>query len=157
MSSDTVTTLRRAVLATLLLGSAGSTVELLLIDHYEDVWQYIPLASSALLFVVVVWHLVRRDAASVRALQVTMVLFIAAGALGVTLHSRGAAEFQLEMDPTQDRWTLASKVIRAKAPPILAPGLMVQLGLLGLIYSFRHPALARRGAESLPGQREVTQ
>jgi hypothetical protein len=25
-------------------------------------------------------------------------------------------------------------------PPILAPGLFVQLGLLGLLYTFRHPA-----------------
>lgn len=156
MASDTLSILRKALLATLLFGSAGSILELLLIQHDEDVWQYIPLALIGISFLVAVWHLARRDAASVRALQLTMVLFILAGALGVVLHFNGAAEFQREIDPTQDRWSLLGKVLRAKAPPVLAPGLMVQLGLLGLLYSFRHPALARRDAASQPGHREVT-
>ena len=33
--------------------------------------------------------------------------------------------------------------IGAKAPPLLAPGSMVQLGLLGLAYTYKHPALKR--------------
>jgi hypothetical protein len=33
------------------------------------------------------------------------------------------------------------KVVTAKAPPALAPGVMVQLGLLGLVYTYKHPAL----------------
>ncbi|HYJ16246.1 MAG TPA: hypothetical protein VE170_12200 [Candidatus Limnocylindria bacterium] len=32
-------------------------------------------------------------------------------------------------------------MIGAKAPPLLAPGSMVQLGLLGLAYTYKHPAL----------------
>ena len=31
--------------------------------------------------------------------------------------------------------------MRAKAPPVLASGIMVQFGLLGLVYAYRHPAL----------------
>ena len=155
MTGDTVGTLRTALLATLLFGSAGALLELLLIQHDEDAWQYIPLVLIGLSFLVAGWHIARQDAASVRALQLTMVLFIGAGMLGVLLHFNGAAEFQIEIDPSQDRWSLLGKVLRAKAPPVLAPGLMIQLGLLGLIYSFRHPALARRGAESQPGHREV--
>jgi hypothetical protein len=31
---------------------------------------------------------------------------------------------------------LIEKVLRAKAPPLLAPGMMLQLGLLGLAYVF---------------------
>jgi len=27
----------------------------------------------------------------------------------------------------------------AKTPPALAPGAMIQLGLLGLVYTYRHP------------------
>ena len=29
----------------------------------------------------------------------------------------------------------------AKAPPALAPAGMIQMGLLGLLYTYRHPAL----------------
>jgi hypothetical protein len=42
-------------------------------------------------------------------------------------------EFQLEMDPTLGGMALLLKVMHAKAPPALAPGNMVLLGLLGLI------------------------
>ena len=63
--------------------------------------------------------------------------------LGIVLHYRGNLEFQLEIDATQSSWDLFRKVIHAKAPPALAPGAMTQLGLLGLVYTFRHPALSR--------------
>jgi hypothetical protein len=41
---------------------------------------------------------------------------------------------------------LFSKVMTGAAPA-LAPGAMVQLGLLGLIYTFRHPALEQQSKE----------
>jgi len=33
-------------------------------------------------------------------------------------------------------WELVQKVMRAKAPPVLAPGMMLQFGLLGLAYAY---------------------
>jgi hypothetical protein len=36
-------------------------------------------------------------------------------------------------------WELLEKILRAKAPPLLAPGMMLQLGLLGLAYVFSDP------------------
>ena len=117
----------------LLLGLVGTLVELVLLDHYEDPWQLVPLALIALAVVVVGWYLRRPTFASRSVLQVTMTSFVAAGLIGVVLHMRGAAEFQLDIDPTMDRWTLLVKTLRAKAPPALAPGLMIQLGLIGFI------------------------
>jgi hypothetical protein len=38
---------------------------------------------------------------------------------------------------------LFSTVMTAKAPPAMAPGAMVQLGLIGLVYCYRHPAIPR--------------
>ena len=72
-----------------------------------------------------------------------MALCIVAGATGIILHYRGNLEFQLEMDPSQSHWTLFKKAMHAKVPPALAPGVMAQLGLLGLLYTFRHPGLRR--------------
>ena len=63
------------------------------------------------------------------------------GAVGMYLHFQVNMEFQLEMDPALTGMSLFRKAILAKAPPALAPGVMTQLGLIGLAYTFRHPAL----------------
>ena len=70
-----------------------------------------------------------------------MTMFVAAGDAGVLLHYNGNREFQTEMDPSLSGWPLFVKVVTAKAPPALAPGPWWQLGLLGLLYTYRHPAL----------------
>jgi hypothetical protein len=138
---NTLPVIRRCLLAVLALGLVGAGIELILIEHYEDTLQFVPLAFIALALVVLIWHRVKGDAVSIRALQATMVLVLMAGIAGAGFHLRGSAEFQFEIDPSQSRWDVFKKVMRAKAPPVLAPGLMVQLGLVGLVYAYRHPAL----------------
>ena len=138
---NTVAVIRKYLLAVLALGLVGTAAELILMEHYETPVQWVPLASIGVAIAVLTWHLVKRDARSIRALQATMLLFLVAGIVGTGFHFRGGAEFQLEIDRSQSRWTIFKKVMRAKAPPVLAPGLMVQLGLVGLIYAYRHPAL----------------
>jgi len=125
----------------LLFGLAGTIVELLLLEHYEDAWQFVPLFLIVVALGVLIWHRARPTAANVRALQALMALFVMAGPIGVGLHFRGAAEFQLEIDRSQPGWDVFKKVMTAKAPPVLAPGIMMLLGLVGLVYSYRHPAL----------------
>ena len=140
--ADASAPLRRGVLAILLLGSLGSGIELILLEHYEDTWQYLPLILLAAAVVILTWNLFAPDRRSVRTLRGLMALFVLTGVAGVGLHFRGAAEFQAEMDLGQSRWTLVTKSLHAQAPPVLAPGLMVQVGLLGLLSTYRHPALA---------------
>jgi hypothetical protein len=82
------------------------------------------------------WEFRQRDLASRRATQIVMALFVLAGFVGFAAHFRGAAEYQLELDPDMSIWQLLEKILRAKAPPLLAPGMMLQLGLLGLAYVF---------------------
>lgn len=141
---STVRTLRRLLLAILAIGIAGSAADLLLIEHYEDSWQLPPLALFAIALVVLAWAAVRTGWLAILALRVVMVLFIAAGAAGVLLHYNGNSEFQREIDPGLAGWPLFVKVVTAKSPPALAPGVMVQLGLIGLLYTYRHPALENR-------------
>ena len=139
-----VNALRTLLLLILALGMIGTAGDLLLIAHYEDGWQLPPLVLIAIALVNVVWLAIRGAKAgwiAVLALRVTMTMFIAAGAAGVLLHYKGNREFQTEMDPSLSGWPLFVKVVTAKAPPALAPGVMVQLGLLGLVYTYRHPAL----------------
>jgi hypothetical protein len=135
--------LRRWLLWLLMAGLVGTEIELLLINHYEDPWQLVPIGLIAIAGAAIVWHSIRGGAASVRTLQVVMLLMIVSGVVGLVLHYRGNLQFQLEIDPTQSGWTLFTKVMRAKAPPALAPGVMSQLGLLGLVATYRHPSTSR--------------
>lgn len=151
-ASDTELSLRRFMLALLALGIVGLTTELVLLEHYEDFKMLIPLGLFALAAVAIAWQAFGASRASLRLLQATMVMFVVAGAVGVGLHYLGNLEFQLEIDPSQSHWTLFKKVMHAKAPPALAPGVMAQLGLLGLAYAYRHPVLRRDRSSASPSE-----
>lgn len=135
--------LRPLLLPLIALGIAGLTTELLLLDHFEDAWQLVPMVLLAQGASAIAWQVLAPTAISTRYFQVTMLLIAAAGVAGIVLHYQGNLEFQLEIDATQSSWDLFRKVMHAKAPPALAPGAMTQLGLLGLVYTFRHPALSQ--------------
>ncbi len=86
---STLSVVRRWLFAVLALGVAGTGTELLLIEHYEDPLQFVPLATIAIAVLVIVWHAAAGGAPSVRALQATMVLFLFAGSAGMWFHFRG--------------------------------------------------------------------
>jgi hypothetical protein len=134
LGADQVEVLRKWILGVLVLGLLGTVVELILLEHYEQALQLVPLVLIALAIAALVWHLTRGDAASLNALLAVMALFVLASFLGVIAHFHGSAEFQLDLDPSMSTWELVEKVMHAKAPPLLAPGMMMQLGLLGLAY-----------------------
>lgn len=142
----TLASVRAWLMAVLAFGVVGTFVELLLLGHYEEGWQLAPLVLTGFAMAGLAWHTARPTARSVRALQGLMTLFLLAGLAGVGLHMRGAAEFQWEIDPTQRRWDVFKKVMQAKAPPALAPGTMVQLGLIGLVGL--HNQTAVKGSET---------
>ena len=60
---------------------------------------------------------------------------------GFYFHFQGSVEFKLESNPTLNGWQLFWAAMRSKAPPALAPGVMIQLGVIGLAFAYRHPAL----------------
>jgi hypothetical protein len=118
----------------------GTASELLLLGHFEDTWQLVPLALIAAGLVVVAWYAVVRSAVSLRAFQGVMFLNLGSGLAGVLLHYRGNAEFELEMYPGIAGLELFRESMTG-AFPALAPGSMILFGLLGLAWTFRHPAL----------------
>ena len=137
-------TIRRLLFAVLLLGIVATLTDLLLLSHYEDTAQVIPLALLAAALAALAWHGTRPSLSSVRTIQVLMTLCVVAGLVGAGLHFNGAAEFQREIDPSIAWRPLIRKVAGSQSPPLLAPGAMVQLGLIGLIYAFRHPLTTGR-------------
>jgi hypothetical protein len=137
--------LRRWILAVLVLGLLGTVTELILLEHYEKPVQFVPVVLIALALAVIVWHVMKRGAGSRFAFVAVMALFVLAGFAGFAAHFIGSAEFQLELDPSMSTWTLVEKVLRAKAPPLLAPGMMLQLGLLGLAYIYSDARDKKKG------------
>ena len=135
-NSDRAQRVRPWLLGILVLGLAGTEIELVLLKHYEEATQWAPIALIAVTGVVLAWDGWAGGAASLRVLKVLMWMFLAAGVIGVLLHFRGAMEFQLEINPDGPRWELIKKAVQAQAPPFLAPGVMLQLGLIGLAYSY---------------------
>ena len=136
------------VLAIFLFGLFGTGVELFFLDHTQGFDQLIPVVLMMMSLLVLVWHALERKSASMHAFRITMFLMVVSGILGGFFHYRANAEFERETDPEIKGMQLISKVVTGAAPA-LAPGTMVQLGLLGLVYTFRHPAFGTITREQL--------
>ena len=128
--------LRVFILGVLVLGLLGTITELVLLEHYEELLQFVPLVIIVASISTIAWHVTRPCEASLMMLQIVMALSVLAGLLGMLAHFHGSAEYQLELNPDVSTWELLEKILRAKAPPLLAPGMMIQLGLLGLAYAY---------------------
>lgn len=141
--ADPHTTMRRLMLGLAAFGLTGIGTELVFLEHYEDAPMSVPFGAIAVALAAIVLQVLANTAGTVRLLRVAMSALVIVGAIGVVLHYRGSLEFQVDMDPTLSASQLFWKVMHMKAPPTLAPGALAQLGLLGLISTYRHPALAR--------------
>ena len=134
------TSLRQLLLALVLLGIIGLAVELALLRHAESFSQWIPHITLFVGLIATVAVYLRPGPRTLRAFRVVMVIFIVIGVLGLYFHLKGNVEFALERDPSLTGLRLVWKALRG-ATPALAPGALSQLGLLGLVFTFRHPAL----------------
>jgi hypothetical protein len=130
------------LLGVLVLGLIGTGAELVLLGHDESLIQWIPLVLIVVGLGVTTWHLTAESRSSLLAMRVTMIAFIVGGALGVVLHLAGSVQFQRELDPSVEGFTLFMKAMQSKAPPALAPGTMTYMGLFGLVCTY---LLANRG------------
>ena len=150
---DVAVRLRQYLLLTLAVGMAGMTTELLLIGHVESVQQLVPVVLLGLGVPVLVWHAIAPRKITVRTLQATMMLFVLSGLVGVGLHYRGNLAFELEMYPSMRGFEMVQKTLTG-ATPVLAPGSMTLLGLIGLTHSYRHPCLNTdaRSSRNLEGE-----
>lgn len=136
--------LRLLLLGLLGFSIMGTVVELVLLEHLEDLSQQLPFYSMAAGVLAGGVMLARPSRATVNVFRLLMLGFMVIGVVGVWLHYRGNVEFELEMYPAMQGWELFWKAMEG-ATPTLAPGLMVQLGLLGLVSTHAHPALRRGG------------
>lgn len=145
-------TLQGLMLALVSFGLVGLAIELVFLEHYEEPTMGIPFAAIVAALAAIALVVLRPGPLAVWVLRGVMALFVLVGMLGVVLHYQGGLEFQLDMDPEASPMQLFWKVVHMKAPPMLAPGVMVQLGLLGLLATWRHPDLGGGDVASVKGE-----
>jgi hypothetical protein len=133
--------LTRLLQVTFALSCAGVGVELLLLEHFEDWRQWIPIVLLGLGIITCAWRARAPSVGSERAFGGALLLMAASGIVGQVLHIRGNMEFELESDPAIGRWPLFVESMMG-ATPALAPGTMVLLAAVG--YAWLVAERARR-------------
>ena len=139
-------TLRQLVFGLIVFGMAGLLVELVLLEHYDGWRQWIPLVLLGLGLIDVAIVFRNTTPRTLKGFRILMALYIVIGGFGLWFHLAGNMEFALERDATLSGLRLLLKSVHG-GTPILAPGALTQLGLLGLAYAFRHPALGAASAD----------
>ena len=133
--------LQRGLLGLLTLGFLGTGAELLLVGHTEGFWQKVPLAIVALSLLALTACAACGSIVSIRAFQGAMFLAIAGGVAGLGMHFQANMEFKLELQPGLAGLRLFWVSLKKGLTPVLAPGTLILLGLLGLFTTSR-PATA---------------
>ena len=78
----------------------GIGSELVLLEHMEDFWQWIPIVLIGLCSIAVFWDFIFSSQWSTIVLKVIMFLLIGSGVMGIWMHYSGNIEFEVEMYPT---------------------------------------------------------
>lgn len=130
--ADSRSRLSALLLALFVVGSVGTLLELVLLEHIEDWQQWVPVVLLGWGAVLAAWLLWRPTRAGLRFLWWLGAMFIVSGAVGVWLHLAGNLEFERELSPDLAGWPLW-KAVLAGATPALAPGTMVWFGALAML------------------------
>ena len=142
MTRPPLEVVRRWLTIVLLIGLIGTEAELLLLKHFDGFWQLVPVVSIGGATLILAWYAIATSRPSIRALQLVMVVFVLAGLVGTIQHFRGNIEHERESDPSVSGADLYKRAMMGSTPA-LAPGAMIQLGLLGLLLTYKHPRLGR--------------
>jgi hypothetical protein len=140
MQTETVSAIRSIILAVILLGLAGTGLELIFVNHFESTAQWVPVVLICLALLVLGAYGLVRTAPLLRVFQAVMIMFIVSGLAGIGFHYRRDLEHAAKDYPGIEGTELFRTAVSQEAP-LLAPGAMIELGLLGLAYVFRHPGL----------------
>ena len=130
--------LRQGLLLIFVLGTVGLGAELLLLGHFQEWRQQVPLGLLALGLVVVAAQVRYYGAAVLRLFRLTMLAFVLGGIAGLWFHLESNMDYELALNSRLTGWDLLFTAARG-ALPALAPGALIQLGLIGLVYTLCHP------------------
>lgn len=132
---------RRLLFGVAAAAFAGTIVELVLAEHWEEAAQLIPLVLAMVGLATVVAGAFRPSRATLWLLRAAMLPVALGTLLGVREHLEGNAEIFVEVNAgaalPEAIWGALSG-----AAPVLAPGILVLAAVIALAATYQHPALA---------------
>lgn len=140
--AETLSRLRRFLLALSILLLGGTVVELLLVNHKENAVQIIPFVLCGLGAIAAFIVLIRPRRATVLSLRLCTTLVICGSVFGIYEHLANNVSFQREIKPNAPMSDVFMSAI-AGGNPLLAPGTLAVAAILALAATYYHPALER--------------
>ena len=142
-AAEVLLRLRRFLLVLSLLIFLGTLVELFLVNHTEDLIQWVPFVLSGLSVLAILAAAVRRTRPTTFLLRACMILAIIGSGLGIYQHVSNNIAFEKEIHPNSAGRELIMKGLGG-ANPLLAPGMLAIAGLLALAATYKQPMTERR-------------
>ncbi len=130
---------RRLIMAVVIVGIVGIGAELVLLEHWESALQWTPLIALIAATLVILSAGIHPTRTRILALRIVMLALVLVGILGIGLHWRSNALLELEMNPSAEGWPFIRRVLFG-GTPLLAPGAIMHLGLIGLAATYRQLA-----------------
>lgn len=147
--------MRRILFVIMAATILGTATELVLLEHTESTVQWIPLIAFGVISLAMVAVVIRETRGPLLIFRLVMAGTVLTGAAGLYFHFKGNVEFARETYPDLAGYELFKEAIMG-ATPTLAPGSMVQLGLIGLAFTFRHPALRKAAGPDVTASHKTT-
>lgn len=135
-------TLRRVLLALTAASAVGTVVELVLLEHFEDAWQWAPFVLCGLVLAAVAAVWLRPDRRSILALRSVMGLAVLGSAVGAVLHLQGNWDLVAETQPDAAGAHALWETIHG-GNPALASFILALMAAMATAATYRHPALGR--------------
>jgi hypothetical protein len=126
---------QRVLLLIVMISSAGTFAELILLEHTEEFYQLIPVVLLPVTTISALLVFIKPRRWSINFLRTVLLLCLISSVVGIVLHYIGNTEFELERKSDLQGWALFSKSMMG-ATPALAPGSMAQLSLIGLLATY---------------------
>ncbi len=140
---DMAQLLRSIVLSITGFGVLGTLAELLLIGHTGELIRWLPYGLLLLSAIGILWMFISPTARALRVFQVLMIVVALSSVIGVWEHLQSSMKYQQQDYPDQTGLTLVWEAAK-NANALLAPGVLAQVGFLGLAFTFRHPNLVAK-------------
>jgi hypothetical protein len=140
--TESTSLLRPLILVIMGIGTLGILGELLLLEHYKFDSQWIAVMLTLLTGVCTVILALNPKAQVMRVVQLALLLVVLGSAFGVLEHVKTNYD-RMENGSNVSGLSLIWQALKGRAAA-LAPGALAQLGLLGLLFTYRHPNLERR-------------
>jgi hypothetical protein len=146
-SSDaaTIQGVRLLIMSAIALALIVIEVELIYVGHTgANNGQLIAVVLVAVGLATATWHTIARNTASIVVFRINMYLFLVFGLDGILTHYHAGVQSALKSQPALSGFPLLVAALSGNIP-LLAPGMLIQVGLLGLVYTYNHPLDARVG------------